>query len=667
MGKINDDIEAIVQENEARQALIRSADNYDPLHGINCAYAAGRVAVEAPWTEGRELVPPEMLRDPEYTSVSTPLQWQRLRSRYDFEYWGVKCAHIRNKKDGRIIMLRLNRGQRRLLEILEGQRRGGKPIRAIVLKARQWGCSTLVQLYMSWIQCCLKENWHSLLCAHNATQAGAIRGMLSRVLDLYPQELWGDGSAAQQPRLEPFQGQRGIRTIAGRSCNITLATSENVNSARGSDYAMAHLTEVAFWRDTAQENPESMMATVCGCIGPFRDTLIVMESTANGVGNFFHREWLRCRRGEGDKEPLFVPWYENEACRMEVADPGALWRAMDDYERSLWERGLTLENIAWYHQKRSEYQDHRSMMAENPTTPEEAFASSASMVFSAEAVKRLRPGCAEIRPETGDVASASGAVTGPESLERVSFRRDSAGWLKVWRRPQPRGEYIVTVDVGGRTQKADWSVIAVFATHGECPEVVAQWRGHIDHDLLTWKAAQIATWYNTALLVFESNSLEHGHPGEPTMPQGAYMLHILGDAYPNLYYRNSPGEDRGMIPGFHTNRATKQMIVTEMIAAVRDGRLIERDDGALDEMECYELRPNGVYAASDGNHDDRVMTRAIAVHVAANMPRYTTDPPVGPDADPYEAFAACVEGRSDPAPAPASTDGELDWCDPDEG
>ncbi len=148
MGKINDDIEAIVQENEARQALIRSADNYDPLHGINCAYAAGRVSVEAPWTEGRELVPPEMLRDPEYTSVSTPLQWQRLRSRYDFEYWGVKCAHIRNKKDGRIIMLRLNRGQRRLLEILEGQRRARKPIRAIVLKARQWGCSTLVQLYM---------------------------------------------------------------------------------------------------------------------------------------------------------------------------------------------------------------------------------------------------------------------------------------------------------------------------------------------------------------------------------------------------------------------------------------------------------------------------------------------------------------------------------------
>lgn len=73
---------------------------------------------------------------------------------------------------------------------------------------------------------------------------------------------------------------------------------------------------------------------------------------------------------------------------------------------------------------------------------------------------------------------------------------------------------MVAVDVGGRSESADWSVIAVFDRLGDDgsplvrPKVVAQWRGHTFHDLLAWKAAAIAKWYDNALLVVESNTLE---------------------------------------------------------------------------------------------------------------------------------------------------------------
>ena len=202
---------------------------------------------------------------------------------------------------------------------------------------------------------------------------------------------------------------------------------------------------------------------------------------------------------------------------------------------------------------------------------------------------------------------------GERSLSALSFRADTTGALRMWRDVVKGASYVVTVDVGGRSASADWSVIAVLRADGDRPEVVAQWRGHTDHDLLTWKAAQIATYYNRALLVFESNTLESERCGDAP-EQGAYILHELYDVYRELYWR-TPIDGGRPKPGFHTNRATKQMIVTELIGAVRDGTYVERDTMAADELAVYEQLPNGSYGARSGCHDDILMTRAIGLHV----------------------------------------------------
>lgn len=603
----------ILQENLRRREAEKAAAAYDPESGRGCTCPEARTQRRNPFTGHTELIPEEMTRDPDWPLMRSAHDWRRLRCRHDFEYWAVTCARIKDKVRPELVPLRLNRGQRRVVEALERDRLAGRPMRLIVLKARQWGCTTVVEMYIAWMQCCRVRDWHSLLCSQVQGVSGAIRGMLETMLRHYPAELWeGD----EPPAIRAFQGQSGIREIAGRNCHITIASSESVNSVRGSDYAMAHLTEVAFWKDTPSARPTDFIRTICGAIAREPLTLIVLESTANGVGNFFHREWYRSIRGAGDKRAVFVPWYEIDIYQEAVTDPEALWNAMDDYERALWqEHGLTLERIQWYHSKRAEMADHTAFMAEYPTTPEEAFACTGAAVFAPEAIARLRP--ATTAPcLTGEISAASGCLTGEESLHGLRFMEDSTGKLKVWRQPQAGESYIVAVDVGGRTAKADWSVIAVLR-NGDHPEVVAQWRGHTDHDLLTWNAARIAAYYNTALLVFESNSLEHCAPGGCAPPaQGAYMLHELALSYPNLYYRQSAGEDGGRLPGFHTNRATKQMIITELIAAVRDGSYTERDPMALDELAVYELRPDGSYAATDGNHDDILMTRAIALHVS---------------------------------------------------
>lgn len=532
----------------------------------------------------------------------------------DFAFWAATCVKIKHKETGELVPFLLNAPQRRVLAMLEAERTAGRPIRIIMLKARQWGGSTLVQMYMAWIQCARRRMWHSLICAHVGKTAATIRGMYATMLEHYPQEWW-QGTAA--PKLNRYQGQEVIREIAGRDCRVTIGSSERHDSIRGADYAMAHLSEVAFWQDTAKHSPADFIRAICGAIARTPESLIVLESTANGMGNYFHAEWERSTRGESDKITVFVPWHEIEIYRSPVADPAALWSAMDPYEHALWRHGLTLEQIQWYHLKRREYQNHHEMMAEYPTTPQEAFANTGSGVFSPEAVERLRAGCTA-PVAVGEPSSATGEVTGPLSLRSVSFTPDTAGLMKVWEHPRPGGNYVAAVDVGGRSSGADWSVVAIF-TRSTHPRLVAQWRGHTDHDLLTWKAAQMATLYNHALLVFESNTLESDRLatlGEAP-DQGAYILHELYDAYPNLYRRRQPQGGGALLPGFHTNRATKQMIITRLLAAVRDSRYTERDPAACDELAVYERRPNGSYGARRGYHDDLLMTRAIALHAIA--------------------------------------------------
>lgn len=602
--------EYFLQEDARRRAARRGAA-YDPLTGEGCCGERRRTPLSfvpvAPDAPRECFLPAAMLDDPEYprASFSEPL-WKQLRMRHDFEYWCRMCVTIKDKTSGLLVPFVLNAPQRKVLALLEADRTALRPIRMIVLKARQWGGSTLVQIYMAWIQICHRRNWNSLICAHVKDTAATIRGIYSRLLDNYPSDLWDD---AEKPEFKPFERSVNIRRIAGRDCTVTIGTSENQDAVRGSDYSMAHLSETAFWASTQQRSPEGFIRAVCGAIALIPYSLVVVESTANGVGNYFHTEWLRCRDGRGDKHAVFVAWHEIEIYRLDPPDPAAFALSFNAYERRLWDMGLCLDQIYWYRCKRAEYASARQMAAEFPTDDTEAFANTGSGVFANEAVERLRASC---RPPL-----RIGAVR----ADGRAFSDDSTGRTHLWEMPAPQKSYVVAVDVGGRSAAADWSVIAVL-TAGPRPEVVAQWRGHVDHDLLAREAARIGRFYNNALLVVESNTFETAEYGGAA-DSNLFILNRLAEAYPNIYRRRRydvvSGTETTAV-GFHTNRATKAMLVTGLIEAVRDGLYIERCADACNELLTYEQLPNGTYAARQGCHDDILMTRAIALRVLADDP-----------------------------------------------
>lgn len=585
-------------------------------------------------------------------------KWDRTRIAHDFHYWAARYVRIKSK-EGDIIPFRLNAPQRRLVEAFEGMRLRAVPIRLVLLKARQWGGSTATQLYMAWIQLVHRTGWNSLIIGHQSAATAEVNGMFELMMEHYPIELLVDLDCQVPPKavkMSNLHGTTSTRVVPLRNARIKLGTAERPQSVRGGDSSMVHCTEVAFWKKTEGRTPTQMMKAATSGVLYRPLTMIVYESSANGVGNFFHSEYEAAKAGLSQFESLFVAWYEIEqyslefneanmprseskgAPRFATARELARWMLVNRYDGSamsertvpgryiwrLWERGATLEAINWYIAERTKYVDHADMASEFPSDDIEAFAHSGSRVFSLERLEQMRENCAA-PAFTGDLVAD--APSGPAAIKGLRFEPFDCGKLHIWEMPAKHDpdsltppmadRYVTTVDIGGRSPQSDWSVIHVLdrapLAEGLPVATVAQWRGHVDMDLLAWKAAQIAAFYGNSLLVIESNTVETTESDRwVDGDQSPYLFIMLDRVYPNIYYRANGR------PGFHTNIVTKPMVISTLVQAVRDGLLVERSQECIDEFCCYERRPDGSFGAIAGKHDDMLMTRAIGLHIAVN-------------------------------------------------
>lgn len=663
--------QAILKENEHRQAVIHAV--FNPVTGQGSVGRRVR-AVISDFPIKEQWLPKDMMRVPlvrqivkcgsigkflaEEMNIDNPTeedvhkvveQFVRIRCKHDFPFWAAMFVYIKNKGGGPDVLFRLTRPQRKLVEVLEGMRTHNMPIRLILLKARQWGGSTTIQLYMAWLQLVLRVGLNSLIIAHQGMGSDEIMDMFNRMMASYPVEMLHKLGEKYNDNEETFVGvgkSGAIKRVPQRNCKIKIGTAERPDSCRGGDYNLVHLSEVGLWKTTDGKKPEDIVRSACSGMVYRPYTMVVYESTANGTGNFFQREYDAAKAGRSMFKALFIAWYDIDIYTLPFASDDeradfaiSLWEnrnnhnVMSDREEcgaylwKLWTYGATLEAIHWYVVERSGKNSHSVMASEYPSDDIEAFVNSGSHVFDEALVDKLKAGC---RPPKfiGDVYGDKDE--GPEALRHVRFSEDKQGLFWMWEKPDIdpeeviRHRYLVTVDIGGRSNKADWSVIVVFdrlyMMDGDKPVVVAQWYGHIDIDLLAWKAAQIAAYYDNALLVIESNTLEtHDKERIVDGDQSQFILNQIKDVYDNLYARKQSEEDiKEGAPrkyGFHTNVSTKPMIISTLVKVIRESMYVERDERCLDEYKTYERKQNGAFGAIEGKHDDLLMTRAIGLHI----------------------------------------------------
>lgn len=574
----------------------------------------------------------------------------RTWAKYDFYFFCYAYARIKNKEGGEDIPFKLRPAQIKLTGYFEKARLEGKPIRVILLKCRQWGGSTLTQIYMAWIQIMWMKSWSSIIVGHQGDSAAEVKDMYVKLITQLPDFLFyekGKDYDESQPKIKGG-GTNNLSLIPARNCKIKTATAINPEGARGGDSAMAHCTEVAFWPQTEQRDPQKQIKSSCSGILMKPYTMIVYESTPNGA-NFFKDEWDRANETDeyGEKvsafEPVFVAWWEIEQYR--DTPPNLLEWACTLFERRedqknkwdylfhLWVIGATLEGIYWYRQKMAEYKDIQDMQQEYPSDPIEAFKYSGTAEFDIYRIEKQRKFCRKPLLQ-GEIYGD--APKGELAMRNLHLVRETTGNLKIWAMPDKSinllNRYFISVDIGGKYKTSDYSCITVLdradmmAADGELnedagPTVVAEWHGHCDADMLAIKCAQISHFYNDGLLIVENNTAYSKLNDVDTDNVTELFFPILLPLYDNVYSHNrseldKSGNHRETKYGFNTNRSTKVSIIKYMGQCVRDMLWVEREKEMLDELSYYMKFPNGKYGAIPGKHDDRVMSRAIGLWVS---------------------------------------------------
>jgi hypothetical protein len=591
------------------------------------------------------------------------INFSELRIKFDFEYFASLYEIIEHGETHEDIPFKLNRAQREFLSILENMRTNSVPIRAIVLKARQLGLSTEIQLYMYWIQTVHKRNWHSVICAHEMPASLTIRAMYDKVIRNMP------FIQGEKYTLVPFQSSQNIKYVPERGCRITVGSAERPESIRSQNPAMAHMSEVALYPNTTKRATSRLIASIVGPIKRTPYTMLVYESTANGVGDYFHGEWERSKKGKSAFVPVFLPWYYKEEYSTPLegfyfdhsgnrvaGNIEDFILTLNEYEENLFfsHKNCTLENINWYRGKNSEMSSDEIMHQEFPSDDVEAFQDSGLPVFRASLIENLRKNCllpvvigclqGDGLPETARMETknrknvlsnirfvedkeALSALKSPDQVLRERKERDK---LKIWEFPDTEihlsDRYVVVFDPQkGISKHADWGVISVFdrywMMYGGKPEIVAQWRGKIDKDITIWIAAQIARYYNNALLVVESNTYDNDKNKDEDNSE--FIFDTIARYYGNLYSRTSADkikEGAPVVYGWHTNRKTKTEVIANYVIMLREEGYIEREEGALDEARVYEKKEDGKYGAKEGKHDDILMTRMIGCHICYELP-----------------------------------------------
>lgn len=636
-----DDIDSILAENKERLDKINAS--YNPLVGSEISPDIPRVRIDIPDAPIPTMyIPQEMesetivqairmgktLRNTArgmFGSISSMDDlmrvWQsfvRCRQQYDFEFWCATKWNIYHKETAQLVPFILNLPQRSILvPALEKLRKSGKPIDIILLKARQWGGSTCIDAYQSWIQQEWRENWNSVICADIEDQAKIVLGMMDTAFANYDVSLTGE----DKPDLRPYMGSNSTRKVTTNGATISVGSAQKPEKIRSQNLKMAHLTEVGLWKDTDKKKPEDLVQAIFGSINPGPYTMKALESTAKGVGNYFHRTYMKAKKGLNNFHAIFVAWWQIPLYQTYVPNYEEFVAEMNENEKWLFSLGATLEAIAWYRIKDREFEgEHWRMCSEFPSTDIEAFQSTGANYFNNDYVnEQYENVCDPIF--VGDIVGDE--VKGKHALEGLHLEKDDKGRFKVWKdadhQTKMHNRYLVTVDLGkGHTASADNSIICVVDRYWQIeadglPEIAAEWAGHLDIDLIAWKAAQVAAYYNNALLVIESNTIETS-----TIDYFRAVLVEIKDYYRNLYKRaaNNSTDSSSKIEryGWSTNSSSKPQICAMLRTCLREGLYYERCREAVDEMKTFEEKQDGTLGAVEGCHDDRVITRAIAMY-----------------------------------------------------
>lgn len=546
----------------------------------------------------------------------------------DRKWYIESFLKIKNKK-AEIVPFLLNTAQKIVMEQVERDTLSGKPKRYIVLKARQMGLSTLFE-GLIFQDTSTHENKNSLIIAHEEPASSNLFNMSKLFYEnmpdvIRPMKKYSNGKVLSFENPESDETLKALNP--GLRSKITIATAGSGEVGRSSTIHNLHASEVAFFPDA-----KTTMLGLLQSIPDEPNTLVVLESTANGVGDWFHGVWQRAVKGENEFTPIFLPWFIDpgysrpfpteeskkafvDQIELEIKDRHG--NVVLTYEKELMQKfDLTYEQLNWrrWTVENKCQGDEELFMQEYPSTAEEAFIASGRPKFSISALKKyqtitkppIRTGYLRFKEGTNDT--------------EVQFFDDPKGYISIWKEPVRGRNYSIGADVAEGLEKGDYSCGIV--GDNKTFDFVAQWHGHIDPDLFGDELVKLGYYYNGAYIACEANN--HGLTTLNAIKKREYWNLFFSKTYDKI------SETISKKLGWYTNTRTKPLMIDKLAEYVREKYLGIYSDLLISEMFTYIIEDNGSTNAQTGCFDDTVIASAILLQaMLENMgEEYTPEIPI---------------------------------------
>ena len=496
------------------------------------------------------------------------------------------CLKIKTKS-GTVVPFRLNDAQRKLYAVAKRQQDAGKPVRLIILKARQLGFSTLTE-GLIFHACATRRNVNALIVAHREDATANLFRMSKLFYDELPAPVKPmlRASNAQELVFENPSKLRSEREARpGLRSRIRCATAGGRGIGRSDTLQCVHLSEYAFWPDGA-DGKASTLAGILQAVPSLPGTMVVIESTANGFEDFKER-WDAAVAGENDFEPVFFAWFENPDYSMPVV-PGTEWtpeeRELRDAYRLTdgqlqWRRWCIANNCGGsLDMFRQEY----------PASPGEAFLHSGTGVFDNEQIV--------LRLERLPEPAGRGEFTDGEWTE------SETGAITLYELPEEGVPYVLGGDTAG--EGSDYfTAIVIDNVSGR---IAAKLRQKYSEPEYVRQIFALGRFYNDALVAIETNF--------STYP----VMKLQEMEYPNQYSREREDTYTRQMRksyGFRTDRQSRPRAIANLVEVFSLHPEWFTDRELLEEMLTFCYNEDHRPEALAGKHDDLVMGAAITYAV----------------------------------------------------
>jgi len=500
-------------------------------------------------------------------------------------------------KAGELIPFVLNPIQRRVLSEIKLLQAQGKPIRIRILKSRQMGVSTLIEaLIYAYTSC--RENVNSLILADDADGSNYLFGMSKlyheQIADKFKHEL----KHSNEKKIE----------FDGRHSQILVDTADNLEAGRKYTFLYVHLSESAYFRDG-----KKLMDGLNQAVPELPNTMIIEETTANGVGGYFYEEWHKAKRGETDWVNIFLAWFDNPEYESPVQPD---FQLTPDEQLIKNKYNLSDTKMQWRRNciKNKCSGSVDTFNQEYPATDVEAFLVSGRCRFNTDCLKNIQVNTIKKPLFIGNLE---------EVYNRIVFHDDPHGLTKIWIKPHQNMERLVIgadvaegleIETAEEDKKDDYSTAVVVGV--ESLKQYAEIQCRLAEDVWAEELRRLGLYYAQYTDIKPLAGIERNN-------SGIAVLHALKDKYTNIFYREAFASDtqkRSKELGWRTTAKTKPLMIAELDKMIREGLVEIYSEELLSELMTYVKLSDGSTNAQQGCHDDLVMAYAIALQMIKFSP-----------------------------------------------